>query len=102
METHWSEYSKHTCTHTHTHTLSNTVLAVADLTDGKTAESREEMEIKVTVSGRTIRARGLILHSDGLNCYHCNNIMSFLVYLLGVFIILVDAPVWTRLKYLNN
>lgn len=42
------------------HTLSNAVLAEAGQTDGKTAESREEVEIKVTVSGRTIIAQGLI------------------------------------------
>lgn len=32
-------------------------------TDGETAESREEVEIKVTVSGITIRAQGLIIHT---------------------------------------
>lgn len=36
---------------TNTHTHSATVLADLVGTDGKTAESREEVEIKVTVSG---------------------------------------------------
>ena len=56
--------------HTCTHTLSNTVLAEAGQADGKTAESREEVEIKVTVSGRTIIAQGLILHVHWLTEYN--------------------------------
>lgn len=62
METFRRVHSKHTYTHMHTQTPSNRVLAVADETDGKTAESREEVEIKVTVSGRIIKAQALILH----------------------------------------
>lgn len=42
--------STQTHTHAHTHTRLNTALAEAGQTDGKTAESREEVEIKVTVS----------------------------------------------------
>lgn len=55
--------------HTHAHTLSNTVLAEASQTDGKTAESRDEMEIKVTVSARAIIAKRLILQVHWLTEY---------------------------------
>lgn len=98
------QYAVNTHVHTCTHTLSSTVLAETGQTDGKTAESREEVEIKVTVSGRTIIAQGLILHVHWLTEYNIfissdHYILAFFFYYVGV---LARPLFWSRLKYLSK
>lgn len=82
LETYWSVYRKHTGSHmgTNTHTRSATVLADLVGTDGKTAESREEVEIKVTVSGWTIGAQGQAIHAVKVFHLNINQWHSFPIY----------------------